>query len=202
MSLQTHYKRIVKAGFVNFYRSGVVSIASVLVMTVTLFIISALLLLNAILNFSLAEIQNKVDINVYFYPESAESQVLEFKTLLEGLPEVAEVTYVSREQALVDFQERHEGDFLTLQALEELGENPLGASLNVRATDSTLYENIARFIEGRGQAGHRCREQHRAGQLSPKRAGDQETQQYYLYRAHPRASGHAVVCDYLGLDCL
>ena len=52
---------------------------------------------------------------------------------LKALPEVAEVDYVTPDQALATFRERHQNDQLTLQALDELGSNPLGASLEWRA---------------------------------------------------------------------
>ncbi len=61
------------------------------------------------------------------------------KSSLEALPEVALVEYVSREEALAEFRERHANDQLTLQALEELGQNQLGAVLNVKARDISQY---------------------------------------------------------------
>ena len=69
------------------------------------------------------------------------------KGSIEGLPEVESVTYVSRETALEEFKERHSDDFLTLQALEELDDNPLGGSLNIKAKETSQYESIARFLE-------------------------------------------------------
>ncbi len=85
--------------------------------------------------------------NVYFAPAAYEADVLDVKEELEALPEVAEVEYVSREQALEDFRGRHENDQLTLQALDELDENPLGAVLNIRAKETSQYESIATFLE-------------------------------------------------------
>ena len=58
-----------------------------------------------------------------------------------------EVIYTSREDALREFRERHEDDELTIQALEELGDNPLGASLSIRAKETSQYESIATFLE-------------------------------------------------------
>ena len=56
------------------------------------------------------------------------------------------MTYTSREEALEVFKERHAGDQLTLQALEELGDNPLGASLAIKAKDPSQYESIVNFL--------------------------------------------------------
>jgi cell division transport system permease protein len=145
--LWTNTKRIFKAGFVNFWRNGFVSFASVVVMTITLFVIGFVVFVGAILGSSLEQLQDKVDVNVYFLTDAAEPEVLALKGNLEALPEVASVEYISREEALENFRARHEGDELTLQALEELDENPLGAILNIKARETSQYESIARFLE-------------------------------------------------------
>ncbi len=148
MSLSSDLKRITRSGLINFYRNTFVSFASVMMMTITLLIIGATIFMSAILSFTIANIERKVDVNVYFYPNAPEAQILDIKAALEQLPQVAGVSYVSRDQALKDFQDRHQNDYLTLQALNELGTNPLGASLNIQAKDSEQYESIANFLSG------------------------------------------------------
>lgn len=140
-------KRILRTGFINFWRNGYVSLASVLIMVVTLFVIAAIILTSALLNSSLTAIKDKVDVNVYFVTDADENDVLTLKKSLEALPEVATVEYISREQALENFKTRHQDDELTLQALDELSDNPLGAVLNVRAKQTSQYESIAKFLE-------------------------------------------------------
>jgi len=139
-------KRIFSAGATSFARSGLVSFATVLIMSVTLIIIGALVLLSAILTSTLATIQNKVDVNVYFTTTTEESQVLSVKSRLEQRPEVAAVTYTSRDEALLDFRSKHTDDLLTLQALDQLGDNPLGASLAIKAKDPTQYAAVVQFL--------------------------------------------------------
>lgn len=148
MSFTSDMKRITRSGLINFYRNTFVSFASVMMMSITLMIIGSVIFLNAILSFTIANIERKVDVNVYFYPNAPESQILDLKSALEQMPQVATVTYVSRDDALKAFQDRHQNDYLTLQALNELGTNPLGASLNVQAKDSSQYESIAQFLSG------------------------------------------------------
>ena len=43
-------------------------------------------------------------------------------------------------------KQRHANDQLTLQALDELAGNPLGASLEVRAKDTSQYEAISQYL--------------------------------------------------------
>jgi cell division transport system permease protein len=148
MSLSSDLKRITRSGLINFYRNTFVSFASVMMMTITLLIIGATIFMGAVLSFTIANIERKVDVNVYFYPNAPEQQILDMKAALEQLPQVAGVSYVSRADALAAFQERHQNDYLTLQALNELGTNPLGASLNIQAKDSEQYESIANFLSG------------------------------------------------------
>jgi len=145
----TNIKRIVRTGFFNFWRNGTVSLASVLIMMVTLSVVGFLIFGSAILNTSLTELRNKVDINVTFIPTASENDIQNIKQSLERLPEVSLVTYISREQALEDFKNRHTNDQSILAALGELSDNPLGAILNIKAKDPSQYESVAAFLEGK-----------------------------------------------------
>lgn len=143
----TAFKRIVRSGFVGFWRNAFVSLASTFVMTVALFVIGATMLLDQLLGVSLQQIQDKVDINVYFMVDASDEDMQALQDRLGALPEVESVTFTSRDEALAQFRERHQGDELTIQALEELGENPLGASLAIRAENTSQYESIDRFLQ-------------------------------------------------------
>ncbi|MFA6536193.1 MAG: permease-like cell division protein FtsX [Candidatus Paceibacterota bacterium] len=147
--LWINLKRIVKTGFVNFWRNGFISLSTVLVMTVTLFVIGSVIFLSVILRSSLTELKQKVDVNVYFVTSAPEDGILTIKKSLEALPEVLGVEYVSKDRALENFKKRHENDTLTLQAIAELGDNPLGAVLNVKAKETSQYEGIAKFLESK-----------------------------------------------------
>lgn len=140
-------KRVLLSGWKNFVRGGAVSAATVLIMTVTLAIIGSLIFLSALLTFTLATISEKVDVSVYFVTSASEIEILAVKDQLEKLPQVASVAYTSADEALVAFRERHANDQLTIQALEQLGGNPLDASLEVRAKDPSQYESIVNFLE-------------------------------------------------------
>ena len=116
-------------------------------MMVTLFAIGSTIFSGVILQSTLQQIKDKVDINVYFVTTANEGDILTMKKNLEGLAEVAPpVVYVSKEEALIAFKKRHENDQFTLQALDELGDNPLGATLNIKAKDPSQYESIAGFL--------------------------------------------------------
>ncbi len=143
----TDLKRVIKAGFKNFTRGGLVSFASVLISTITLSTITSIIILQAVLYSSLNIIKDKVDVTIYLNVGVQEGQAMLLKASLEKLPEVAEVTYTSAEDALAQFRERHATDYPTIQSLDEIGENPLGSSLNVKAKEISQYESIADFLK-------------------------------------------------------
>lgn len=143
----TAFKRIVRAGFVGFWRNAFVSLAAIFVMAVSLFVIGSTIMVDRLLAVSLENIQDKVDINVYFVTSAEQTDIDFLQASLETLPDVEEVLFTSREDALAAFSELHKNDETIMQGLEELGDNPLGASLSIRAQDTSQYEGIASFLE-------------------------------------------------------
>lgn len=145
----TTIKRIIKAGFINFWRNGSVSLSAIFVMVIALSIITTTILTTAFLGTALKELQDKIDINIYLVQSAEESSITDLKDRLETLSEVKEITYISREQALEQFRARHENDQRILQALDEVGENPLTAVLNIKAKEPSQYAGIAAFLGGK-----------------------------------------------------
>lgn len=141
-------RRVIKGGWKNFKRNGVVSSAAVLVTAITLSVVTASFLLHALLTSTIATLQDRVDIAIFFSVDAPEDRILNLKSTLEKLPEVATVKYVSADEQVLAFRNRHSDDYLTLQALDELGENPFGGTMVITAKDSTQYEAIANVLEG------------------------------------------------------
>jgi cell division transport system permease protein len=145
--IKVNLKRVFKNGVVNFWRNIWVSLAATLVMVLALFMVGSLIFSNLILTSALARIEDQVDISVYFSSGVTEEEILNAKSALEQLTQVKSIAYVSRDQALEKFKARHTANALITQSLEELGENPLQASLNITAKNSDQYEIIARFLD-------------------------------------------------------
>ncbi|MSU44779.1 FtsX-like permease family protein [Candidatus Nomurabacteria bacterium] len=140
-------KRIIKAGFINFKRGGSVSFAAVLQVVNTLAVIVMIILLQAVLYSSLNIIKDKVDVTIYFNVGASEDKIMLLKESLFKLPEVASVSYTSADDAIKLFRVRHQNDYSTIAALDEIGNNPLGATLNVTTKEISQYENIVNFLK-------------------------------------------------------
>ncbi len=143
----TAIRRITKAGFVGFWRNAYVSLSSIFVLTVVLFVIGATMFVDQLLITSLNTLQSKVDINVYFVPTAPEEEVQAILQAVEALPDVASVSYTSREDALANFRAKYGNNEITMQALNELDENPLGATIAIQAKQLSQYESISQFLE-------------------------------------------------------
>lgn len=144
----TEIRRIIKAGFVNFTRNGIVSWAAVLQVVNTLAVITTIILLQAVLYSSLNVIKNKVDIKIYITEKTPEDQIMILKSSLEKLPEVVQVSFTSAEDNLKNFRSLHSNDYPTIQALDELPDNPLLATIGVKTEEISQYEAIANFLKG------------------------------------------------------
>jgi len=133
-------------GATNFRRNIWLAGASTLIMIITLVILSVLSLLFVITNYSVKTIQERVDISAYFKPGLAESQIRVVSDDLSQDPRVREVVYVSPEKALEEFREKHKNDPLILESVNELNENPLPATLQIKAYTLEDYQGIADML--------------------------------------------------------
>lgn len=149
----TSIKRILRAGLLNFWRNGFVTLSSILMMTVTLFTLGMVLFTGVILNTTLHDLRDKADMSIYFTTSAPEDQIQALSSQLKTLPEVSETLYISAEDELAAFRERHANDQLTLQALDELGSNPFGAVLQVKAKEISQYDTIAKYVSQQSAVG-------------------------------------------------
>ncbi len=143
-------KRIISSGFKAFLKNGLLSVSSILVMTIAMITVLAIFFATVLIGASVTQLENKVDINIYFKPDAPVEKILEFKNLVKNLPEVntEKTNYVSREQSLERFKEKHRDNHTIIEALYIVDGNPLGAVLNIKANEIGQYSGIAKFIEG------------------------------------------------------
>lgn len=144
--LKTTLFRIIKSGWQSFVRNYWLSTATVAVMILALLVIASLALFNVMTQAVVANLEGRVDVSVYFNKDTEEAKVLAVRQELVGLPEVKSVDYVSQDEALKNFQERHKDNEVLLQSLQELDQNPLEASLNIKANEASQYESISNYL--------------------------------------------------------
>lgn len=139
-------KRIANAVFRDLSRNIWLNMATIIIIVIALFTIVTMFAVDKIGSYALDTLQKKIDISVQFKDDADEEKILEFKKDLEELKEVRGVEYISKEQALINFRETHQDSEYIDQSLEELGENPLFAVLNVKAESLGQYKAIDDYI--------------------------------------------------------
>ncbi len=145
----TNLKRVFSFALADFYRNKGISLAAIFVLTVTTLIITGLFLVQDASHFLILSVQNKIDITAYFKQDTPEQDILNVKDeILKISPEIKQVTYVSKEQALNEFTEKNKGNDVFSKALGEVGGNPFLPSLNIITTGKpSLYEQVSNILE-------------------------------------------------------
>lgn len=143
------YRRVVKFALTYFYRNKGMSLAAIFVLTLTTLLVTGLFLLHGASNYLIQEIQSKIDITAYFNQDTPEDTILSVKDeLLKDSINIKSVEYVSEDDALSDFLQKHKDNDVFSKAIEELGDNPFLPSLNIITNgDSTQYEKVANILQ-------------------------------------------------------
>ncbi len=144
--MATTLARIIKYGFQSLIRNPWLTIATVLVMVFAIVVFEGLILFNVLTDKTIVALQDKIDIAVYFKSTAPEDNILAMQRSLEGLAEVSNVDYISRDKALEIFKARNADDAIIVNALNEISQNPLLASLNIKAHDPKDYGTIAKYV--------------------------------------------------------
>ncbi|KKU06481.1 MAG: hypothetical protein A3J06_04315 [Candidatus Moranbacteria bacterium RIFCSPLOWO2_02_FULL_48_19] len=141
--------RTFKEGIENFRRNGWLTFATVSILTLSLFIVSLSFLIGMTTSLILENMRAKVSVSVSFNPDVTEGRILEIKNeLSKYTKEIVSVEYVSRDKALETFLAESGNDPIIAQAIQEIGENPLLASLVIKAVKPEDYPLIVSQIEG------------------------------------------------------
>ena len=140
--------RVTNFAFQNFWRNIWLSVATVTIICLSLFSVSALGVLVVLSNSALQQLGQKIDIAVYLKPDLKDAQVLTVKSNLENLQGVKSLDVVTPTQALDSFKAKHQDNPLIAESLLELGTNPLGTTFIVKAVDNGSYSSILTALQG------------------------------------------------------
>jgi len=140
--------RVLREGWQNFYRDKWLTLATVVIMSLSLYLIGTAIFLGFGVLHVIDSVESRINVSMYFDFTVEESKILEIKKELEekSIEQIQSVLYISRDQALDDFMSR-EGDSQEIKdAIDMIGENPLPASLVIVAYDTTDYDSINQYL--------------------------------------------------------
>ncbi len=143
----TSFKRILRSGWISFLRNSGLSTATIFIIVIIISLITFLFLSQGVVNYLINFLQEKVDISVYFKEDSLTEDVLKIKDELSKFSEVKSIEYISSEEALERFKEKHKDNPIIIESLEEVGKNPFLSSINIKAFNPEQYEIILNYLK-------------------------------------------------------
>jgi len=142
------FKRILKNGWDNFTRQGSLSFGNAFIMFIAIIVAMGLFMFYGLVNYAIEEVEDQVDVSLFFKEEVTKEEIVAYKEEIENLPEVKTVTFVSKEQAYESFVQNHEGD-IYIEALNIIEVNPFLPSIRITANEPSEYSVISDFIDSK-----------------------------------------------------
>jgi cell division transport system permease protein len=123
------FLRVLKFALQSVYRNVWLSVVTVIIITLALFSITFLLIFNLMAKHTLAVIENRTNIYIDLTSKASPEQANILTDELKKISAIKEVKFVTPEETLQKFKERHQGDQLLLDSIASLEENPFRGSL-------------------------------------------------------------------------
>lgn len=134
--------RVVKAGTLNMFRNAWLTIAAIAVMLVALTIMLTAVVLNVTARDVIAELSKNLKVSVYIQDDATDEERQELEAALRANEDVAELEFVSKEDAHQRFLESFRDDDQLIAGLALAGAGTLPASYEVSTTDLSKMSEI------------------------------------------------------------
>lgn len=118
------------------------SIITVVIITLALFSVNLLLAVKILTSATVGAVKEKVDVSLYLKSEAPEELILALKSQVANFDSVKQVDYISKQAAIESFRAKHKNNPEILQALLELGKNPLSPSLIIKPKNINNYDEL------------------------------------------------------------
>jgi cell division transport system permease protein len=129
------FLRIIKFSFQDIVRNIWLSIVTITILTLALFSMNMLFTVKLISENAVEAVKNKINISLYFKPDASEAMILDVRQKVSAMTNVKETTFISKSVALDNFKNNNKNNPEILNALKELGKNPLSPSLIIVPRD-------------------------------------------------------------------
>lgn len=138
--------RMCRYGINNFSRNAWLTVAATAVMTITLLIIFATIATHSILNDTIGDLRDKVDMSIYLQTETTDKEGGELVSEVHHLESVRSASFVSAEQVREDQVQSNRYDNPVLEAIKEANnKNP--AILKVVVEDINDTSELRDFVD-------------------------------------------------------
>jgi cell division transport system permease protein len=141
------FYRVTKFALQNFWRNFWLSVITITMLVMTLLTVNVIVVLNFVTDRAIQAVENRIEISVYFHASASQTSVDNAVAYLRSLNQVRDVQTITAEEALTQFSARHQNDETIMKSLEEIGANPFGQSLIIKAHQVSDFEMILEALE-------------------------------------------------------
>ncbi len=142
----TSFKYLTKQGLNSLWKNRLMSLASIGVLVVCLILVGAAGLFSANVNEMMKFVQSQNEALVLAENDATQSQLDQIKKDIEATPNVATVTFISKEQALEEQKEKY-GEYADALDTYKGDKNPLSDSFAVTFEDLSEITNTITELE-------------------------------------------------------
>lgn len=143
---KTLLKRAFKLGLSNLFRNKFLSIATISVIGITLFVFNIILAINFVAESSLSSLSEKIDLTLYLKESTTPDNARVIMDELKLVNGVKAVSYTSKEEALQKIKTTYPSIYNSFTKYD-LG-NPLPASISIQTKDPLYHKSIENYILG------------------------------------------------------
>lgn len=138
--------RIIKFSFQDIARNVSLSAMTILILVLMLLSINTLVIIRVLTNQATIAVKEQIDMSIFFHPAATDDEIQSVRTVIQAIPEVTDLQYFNREEVLAQFKTEHSENKDILASIDELGTNPLGATIVVKTKDTTDYKKVIEAI--------------------------------------------------------
>jgi len=132
-----------KQSLQGFARNLSTTLGSIITIFLSLFIIGVFLVGATVVDNIVKSVESEVSITAYVSDDAKDSDIKAVQEFIQGLDGVSSVSFTTKDQALEEFRAMSSN----ADIVDELGGNPLPASINVELSDPQLVQEVAGSIE-------------------------------------------------------
>lgn len=138
-------KYFVHEGTKSFFRNGLMSLASVIIVTACLIIFGIYVLFSLNLNYIMEQVKEQYEIAIFIDSETDSEDVGDIGEKIKENQYVLDAEFVSKDDALKDYKKQLGVQSTWLDGLEN--DNPLRDSYQVTLSDLSVYQEVVEEIE-------------------------------------------------------
>ncbi len=142
MTAMRSFFYFIKEALVNSKKNFSTTLGAILTIFLSLLVIGVFLVASLIIDKIILSVESQVTITIWLADEADQGDIDSLQSYIQSLPEVSEIEFTSKEEAIEKYKEMSSAEIV-----EQLGDNPLPASLDIGLADPEEVEAVVEQIK-------------------------------------------------------